>query len=74
MAFRLQDSFDMMNANESVKLLFMIPVLLYKTSTDEISFPPIWTYYKNRFFKFILKCPREGQNANSNKCSHNIIL
>ena len=49
MAFRLQDSFDMMNSNESVKLLFMIPVLLYKTSTDEIIFPPIWTNYKKDF-------------------------
>ena len=35
--FAWQDSFDMMNSNESVKLLFMIPVLLYKTSTDRIS-------------------------------------
>ena len=29
--------FDLMNSNESVKLLFMIPVLLNKTSTDRIS-------------------------------------
>ena len=41
MAFTWQDSFDIMNSNESVKLLFMIPVLLYKTSTDEISVPSI---------------------------------
>ena len=27
----------MMNSNESVKLLFMIPVILSKTSTDKIS-------------------------------------
>ena len=37
MAFTWQDSFDMMNSNESVKLLFMIPVILSKTSTDKIS-------------------------------------
>ena len=43
MAFTWQDSFGMTNSNESVKLLFIIPVLLYKTSTDEISFPSIWT-------------------------------
>ena len=37
MGFTWQDSIDMMNSNESVKLLFMIPVLLNKTSTDRIS-------------------------------------
>ena len=30
-------SYGMMNSNESVKLLFMIPVLLNNTSTDRIS-------------------------------------
>ena len=34
-SFTLQHSFDMMNSNESVRLLFMIPVLLYKTSIDK---------------------------------------
>ena len=37
MGFTWQDSIDMMKSNESVKLLLMIPVLLYKTSTDRIS-------------------------------------
>ena len=31
-AFTWQDGLDMMDSNESVKLLFMIPVLIYKTS------------------------------------------
>ena len=47
MAFTWLDSFDMMKSNESVTLLFMIPVLLYKTSTDEISFPSIWTRWSS---------------------------
>ena len=37
MGFTWQDSIDMMKSDESVKLLLMIPVLLYKTSTDRIS-------------------------------------
>ena len=32
-----QYSFDIMYSNEFVKLLLMIPVLLYNTSTDSIS-------------------------------------
>ena len=47
MAFTWQDSFDMMNSNESIKLLIMIPLLLYKTSTGEISFLSIWTRFSS---------------------------
>ena len=35
--FTWQYSFGMMDSNDSAKLLFMIPILLYKTSTDRIS-------------------------------------
>ena len=63
----------MMNSNESVNLLFMIPVLLNKTSTHRIGLDQVvFNYHKIDFYKFILKCWRAEQNANSNKCSHNI--
>ena len=78
MAFTWQDSFDMMNSNESIKLLIMIPLLLYKTSTGEISFPSIWTRFSSITIKLILQVYMkifEGRaNANSNKYSHNIVL
>ena len=35
--FIWQNGFDKMNSIEYVKLLFMIPVLFNKTSTDKIS-------------------------------------
>ena len=42
MGFTWQDSFEMMDSNEYVKLLFIISVLLNKTSTDIIRLDQFW--------------------------------
>ena len=42
MGFTWTDSTDRMKYNETVKMLFVVPVLRYKTSKDRMSLDQFW--------------------------------